>query len=64
MVIAYESIIAFLLAYIGIKAVQQFIILNNFIKFFGYFVYELIWVGYLRTKLNLIERIRRWLNGS
>jgi len=59
-VIAYEAALAALVTVVGWTAID-FVVLNNAFKFLGYLVYELIWFGYLRTRLNVVDRVKRFL---
>ncbi|MEM2233934.1 MAG: hypothetical protein QXP81_10400 [Nitrososphaerota archaeon] len=65
-VVSYELGLGLVLSYFGVRvldsAITAFVLINNLIKFFGYLIFELIWVGYLRTRFNVIGRILRRLN--
>ena len=56
LVILYELILGLIATVIGLN-ILEFVAVNNVIKIFGYFVAELIWVGYLHTRWRLVERL-------
>ena len=60
-VILYELLLAAIMSYLGWKLVNSealsFVLVNNIIKLLGYFVWEMIWFGYVRTRLNLLRRV-------
>ncbi|MEM1557414.1 MAG: hypothetical protein QXI11_00930 [Thermoproteota archaeon] len=55
-VILYEGVLAFVFGYFGIKLVE-FVLINNFFKLLGYFIMELWWFRYLRTRFMLLEKL-------
>lgn len=57
-VIVYELILANFLAYIGINSLSSFVLLNNTIKIIGYMLFEMVWFGYLRTRLNVVRKFK------
>ncbi|MCS7118284.1 MAG: hypothetical protein NZ957_05825 [Thaumarchaeota archaeon] len=60
-IVVYELTLAYVLIVLGIHILTStpfgFILVNNSVKFFGYLLWELIWFGYLRTRLNLLKRL-------
>ena len=57
----YEFLLAIALPYLGIKALTSYVAVDNTIKFIGYLLYELIWIGDLRTRLNFVDKILKWV---
>lgn len=55
-VILYESLLAIVVGYIGLR-ILDFVVLNNLVKMAGYFIVELWWFRYLRTRFMLLERL-------
>lgn len=45
-------------------SILTFIILVNTIKIGGYFAFDLIWIGVLRTRWNIIGRIKSLLRSA
>jgi len=60
-VILYELLLAAIVSYAGWKLLNSesltFVLVNNTIKLVGYFMWEMIWFGYVRTRLNLLRRV-------
>lgn len=54
-IVLYEIFLGILIGWIGIN-ILGFVIINNTIKILVYFIVELWWFGYLRTRLQLIEK--------
>ena len=55
-VIMYEAILALIVGYIGFN-ILEFVAVNNLIKIAGYFIVELWWFRYLRTRFMLLEKL-------
>jgi hypothetical protein len=55
-VILYEVVLALIVGYIGFN-ILEFVAVNNLIKILGYFIVELWWFRYLRTRFMLLEKL-------
>ena len=54
-VIAYEALLGVLIAWMGMN-ILQFVVINNAVKFVGYFFTELIWFQIVHTRWRIIEK--------
>lgn len=54
-VVLYESILGLFIGWLGIN-ILGFVIINNTIKILVYFMVELWWFGYIRTRLQLVQK--------
>jgi len=60
LVMLYEALLASLASFFAVSLVG-FVLLNNALKIAGYLIFELWWFAYLRSRLDVLGRIRRKL---
>ncbi|MEM2168128.1 MAG: hypothetical protein QXR74_07185 [Candidatus Bathyarchaeia archaeon] len=60
LVVIGEALLAFVLSFFAMSLVE-FVVVNNLLKLAGYLLFELWWFAYLRSRLDVLGRIRRKL---